>query len=505
MPRTRGGARGSRLRAGEASRGGRQSAARRVAALRETYDEPATRSGSGRRGYGESDGYGARADADPYERDYDEVVTTLWLPMRDLGLGDVGTDVGMLQQAFGLPPSGVFDKSTAREIARWQHDLGLPKTGYFGVASREAFARAAADARNAERERRAAGHEARGAPRGQHHTGTPSPSYGPRDRPSLDALAPVTTARSGRETYGSAVRVPTDRAPITNTTPSGVGVPVVAVAFVAAAAAAAGAAASRPRRDAFLPRDGRSSFGATIERIVSNGLGTKTKETPLLSRRASLVSRLEGKTKTRASPYDDDGRGFGAPTSPRPPAVRADPSPRGKRGGGNDGASPTSGSLPAKPFYVATSPAPAPAPGARSTDWNARESWSGKPPPPYDELVGFPKQKDPERPKDPVPGSRRRTRTGPRSRRTCLGARTPGGCDSAEGFVRDERGDARDARDARDASLGETRFRESLWEKRVARNERRDEERRDEERSRRRPGESVRVRPAEEHAGGGGG
>ena len=223
----------------------------------ETYDEPATRSGSGRRGYGESDGYGARADADPYERDYDEVVTTLWLPMRDLGLGDVGTDVGMLQQAFGLPPSGVFDKSTAREIARWQHDLGLPKTGYFGVASREAFARAAADARNAERERRAAGHEARGAPRGQHHTGTPSPSYGPRDRPSLDALAPVTTARSGRETYGSAVRVPTDRAPITNPTPSGVGVPVVAVAFVAAAAAAAGAAASAARRGAFLPPDGR--------------------------------------------------------------------------------------------------------------------------------------------------------------------------------------------------------------------------------------------------------
>lgn len=34
MPRTRGGARGSRLRAGEAPRGGRQSAARRVAALR---------------------------------------------------------------------------------------------------------------------------------------------------------------------------------------------------------------------------------------------------------------------------------------------------------------------------------------------------------------------------------------------------------------------------------------------------------------------------------------
>ena len=213
----------------------------------ETYDEPATRSGSGRRGYGESDGYGARADADPYERDYDEVVTTLWLPMRDLGLGDVGTDVGMLQQAFGLPPSGVFDKSTAREIARWQQDLGLPKTGYFGVASREAFARAAADARNAERERMGA-RRARGAPgRGQPYVGTSAAStYGPQDRPSLDAPAPVTTARSGRETYGRAVRVPSDRAPVPNSRGDGVG--VGAIAFVAAAAAAAGAAAGPAKR-----------------------------------------------------------------------------------------------------------------------------------------------------------------------------------------------------------------------------------------------------------------
>ena len=362
----------------------------------ESYDD--TRSGSGRLRYDGSDGYGAKlAESDPYERDYDEVVTTLWLPMRDLGVGDVGTDVGMLQQAFGLPASGVFDKSTAREIARWQQDLGLPKTGYFGVASREAFARAAADARNAERERMGA-RRARGAPgRGQPYVGTNAAStYGPQDRPSLDALAPVTTARSGRETYGSAVRVPTDRAPPNATvgrplSVSGSGVSVGAVAFVAAAAAAAGAAASRRARRGARPRDGRSSIGATMERIFgTNDVGTK--ETPLLSRRASLVTR-EGHAKTRASPYDDDGRGFGAPTVPRR-AVRADPSPRGKRGGSEPraGGSPTSGSLPAKPFYVATSPAPAPAPGARSTDWNARESWSGKPPP-YDELVGFPKQK----------------------------------------------------------------------------------------------------------------
>jgi hypothetical protein len=209
----------------------------------ESYDD--TRSGSGRVRYDGSDGYGAKlAESDPYERDYDEVVTTLWLPMRDLGVGDVGTDVGMLQQAFGLPASGVFDKSTAREIARWQQDLGLPKTGYFGVASREAFARAAADARNAERERMGA-RRARGAPgRGQPYVGTSAASpYGPQDRPSLDALAPVTTARSGRETYGAAVRVPSDRAPVPSSRGDGVG--VGAIAFVAAAAAAAGAAAAR--------------------------------------------------------------------------------------------------------------------------------------------------------------------------------------------------------------------------------------------------------------------
>jgi hypothetical protein len=59
-------------------------------------------------------------------------------------------------------------------------------------------------------------------------------------------------------------------------------------------------------------------------------------------------------------------------------------------------------SLPVTPFYVSTSPAPAPAPPPapevsptrKNTDWNARESWAGKPPP-YEELVGFkPKPKE---------------------------------------------------------------------------------------------------------------
>ena len=58
-------------------------------------------------------------------------------------------------------------------------------------------------------------------------------------------------------------------------------------------------------------------------------------------------------------------------------------------------------SLPVTPFYVSTSPAPPPAPPApevsptrKNTDWNARESWAGKPPP-YEELVGFkPKPKE---------------------------------------------------------------------------------------------------------------
>jgi hypothetical protein len=340
----------------------------------ESYDD--TRSGSGRVRYDGSDGYGAKlAESDPYERDYDEVVTTLWLPMRDLGVGDVGTDVGMLQQAFGLPASGVFDKSTAREIARWQQDLGLPKTGYFGVASREAFARAAADARNAERERMGA-RRARGAPgRGQPYVGTSAAStYGPQDRPSLDALAPVTTARSGRETYGRAVRVPSDRAPVPSSRGDGVG--VGAIAFVAAAAAAAGAAAARrggvapfgSRKKPFAPDSG-SSRDARVFRTGTNG-----------------ATRGDSRSTVRTSPFDGDGRGFGAPTVP----VQSAFAPKGGK----------SASLPVSPFYVSTSPAPAPAPAPevsptrKNTDWNARETWAGKPPP-YEELVGFkPKPKE---------------------------------------------------------------------------------------------------------------
>lgn len=72
-----------------------------------------------------------------------DVVTTMWLPMRDMGLGDAGTDVGMLQEAFGLPATGVYDKNTSRKIAQWQAANNLPRSGYFGAASREVFARSA--------------------------------------------------------------------------------------------------------------------------------------------------------------------------------------------------------------------------------------------------------------------------------------------------------------------------------------------------------------------------
>ena len=78
----------------------------------------------------------------PFE-DYDEVVTTMWLPTRDMGLGDAGTDVGMLQEAFGLPSTGVYDQRTSKKVARWQEANGLPRSGYFGAASRETFARSA--------------------------------------------------------------------------------------------------------------------------------------------------------------------------------------------------------------------------------------------------------------------------------------------------------------------------------------------------------------------------
>ena len=63
--------------------------------------------------------------------------------MRDMGLGDAGTDVGMLQEAFGLPATGVYDKNTSRKIAQWQAANSLPRSGYFGAASREVFARSA--------------------------------------------------------------------------------------------------------------------------------------------------------------------------------------------------------------------------------------------------------------------------------------------------------------------------------------------------------------------------
>ena len=100
-----------------------------------------------RAGRGVSPLSGEAYDASPRSHlgdDDDEVVTSLWLPTRDLGVGDAGTDVGMLQEAFGLPATGVFDKVTAREIARWQGARGLPKSGYFGAASRERFANDAA-------------------------------------------------------------------------------------------------------------------------------------------------------------------------------------------------------------------------------------------------------------------------------------------------------------------------------------------------------------------------
>jgi len=49
----------------------------------------------------------------------------------------------MLQEAFGLPATGVYDKNTSRKIAQWQAANSLPRSGYFGAASREVFARSA--------------------------------------------------------------------------------------------------------------------------------------------------------------------------------------------------------------------------------------------------------------------------------------------------------------------------------------------------------------------------
>ena len=60
---------------------------------------------------------------------------------RELGLGDSGTDVALLQRLLGKRDGhGVYDKSTADAVARWQRSRGLTPSGFFGTRSREQLA-----------------------------------------------------------------------------------------------------------------------------------------------------------------------------------------------------------------------------------------------------------------------------------------------------------------------------------------------------------------------------
>ena len=60
---------------------------------------------------------------------------------RELGLGDSGTDVALLQRLLGKRDGhGVYDKSTADAVARWQRSRGLTPSGFFGARSREQLA-----------------------------------------------------------------------------------------------------------------------------------------------------------------------------------------------------------------------------------------------------------------------------------------------------------------------------------------------------------------------------
>ena len=284
---------------------------------------------------------------------YDEVVTTLWLPMRDLGLGDVGTDVGMLQQAFGLQPTGVFDKNTAREIAKWQQDVGLPKTGYFGVASREAFARAAADASSS---------------RSREYSDTSSSSsYGQSDRssmPYIDALKPKTVMRRGRDLYRAGVAVPTQNPDRYPTQP---GNNTIASALVLTTVAAAAGAA-------FARREGYLSF--------ERGGGKESRRT-----RASPFEALAEIRSDRWS-NNSTNSSFSPPSVvPAPPTTPVRP-PATPIRTNNKYRAPSQWSAP----QGMKTNVPAEPKSIQSMDQsNAAAGWSGKPPA-YEDLVGFVKK-----------------------------------------------------------------------------------------------------------------
>ena len=207
--------------------------------------------------------------------------------------------------------------------------------------------------RSASGERRGTRRAARG---GQHRTGTPSPSCEPR--------AGRRSARSRPSRRHEAAAKPTEVrcasrriAPISNPTPSGVGVPVVAGRVRRRGGGRRpGAAASRPpaaggvssaRRSFVVRRDDRTN---RLERFRNEDEG----DASFVAAGFSRVSSGRKNQNSSVAVRRRRPRVRGA-TSPAPAVVAILSARKARRR--NDGASPTSGSLPAKPFYVATSPA----------------------------------------------------------------------------------------------------------------------------------------------------
>jgi len=56
--------------------------------------------------------------------------------VRDMALGDGGTDVALVQRLLGLRASGVYDSMTANAVRAWQRSRGAPASGYFGARAR---------------------------------------------------------------------------------------------------------------------------------------------------------------------------------------------------------------------------------------------------------------------------------------------------------------------------------------------------------------------------------
>ena len=55
----------------------------------------------------------------------------------DVGLGDRGATVKLVQKLVGVKPTGVFDLLTADAVKVWQRERSLPVSGYIGPMSRD--------------------------------------------------------------------------------------------------------------------------------------------------------------------------------------------------------------------------------------------------------------------------------------------------------------------------------------------------------------------------------